>query len=208
MHDGDDGQLGHRPRWHIHDQRTLVDCRVFTVDAISCSADPEILADGAGQAANLAPENADPSHDFFVINSPDFVNVVALTDDGHCVLVEQWRHGTQDHTLEIPGGLVDAGEDPETAARRELLEETGYVAETWIEVGQCRPNAAIQSNRCTTFLALGATKVAEPQFDGTEHCVLHTQPWTEVVQMVRDGRIDHALVVAAVLYVRLQLAAV
>lgn len=180
-------------RWIVESQETLQDCRVFSVDVLHSRR--------ASQ-----PQKRGATHDFFAINSPDFVNVVALTERGECVLVEQWRHGAQAVTLEIPGGLVDAGESPETAARRELLEETGFSASQWLQVGQCLPNAAIQTNRCTTFLALGATRVADPSFDDTEHCVLHLTPWPEVVSMVRDGRIDHALVVAAVLYARLQLA--
>ena len=132
---------------------------------------------------------------------------MALTTDGDCVLVEQWRHGSQTLTLEVPGGLVDAGETAEVAARRELREETGFEAEQWIEIGVCRPNPAYQTNYCTTFLALGARRVSEPAFDDHEHCVVHKLPWPTVVDMVRDGRIDHAIVVAAVMYARLHLAA-
>lgn len=209
-------------QWVVNETTMLQDCRVFTVDKISCTRAPSpsslapstaltsAAVDGgdARQFSSTNPaELPDQSHDFFVMNCPDFVNVVALTSDGLCVLVEQWRHGSQELTLEIPGGLVDAGESAETAARRELLEETGFEAAEWIKIGVCRPNAAIQSNHCTTFLALDARLVAAPSFDAHEHCVVHTLPWPEVVARVRDGRIDHALVVAAVLYARLQLAA-
>ena len=130
-------------QWSVNKTTTLQDCRVFTVDKISCTRVPASSSlapsaalaskavDGvdARQPASTNPaELSDQSHDFFVLNCPDFVNVIALTNDGLCVLVEQWRHGSQELTLEIPGGLVDAGESAETAARRELLEETGFEA--------------------------------------------------------------------------------
>lgn len=136
-------------------------------------------------------------HDFWVIHPPDWVNLVALTEDNQLILVEQWRHGTGEVTLEIPGGMIDPGETPEQAARRELREETGYAAEKLQQIGVVEPNPAIQSNRCTTFLALDCQKVAETHFDATEECVLRLEPAKTVADLLRNGTIDHALVVAA-----------
>ncbi|MFZ1399124.1 MAG: NUDIX hydrolase, partial [Candidatus Promineifilaceae bacterium] len=74
-------------------------------------------------------------HSFFVLESPDWVNVVALTAENQVVLIHQFRHGTAEITLEIPGGMVDPHEnDPAEAIRRELLEETGYAAEEIIHI--------------------------------------------------------------------------
>jgi ADP-ribose pyrophosphatase len=86
------------------------------------------------------------------IQSPDWVNVVAVTKHAEIVLVRQWRHGTEHVTLEIPGGMVDPGEAPADAAVRELREETGFSGGTVSELGVVEPNPAFMSNRCHTYL--------------------------------------------------------
>lgn len=136
-------------------------------------------------------------HEFWVIDPPDWVNIVALTTDNQLVLVEQWRHGTQSVTVEIPGGMLDPGETPLQAAQRELLEETGYASADWQWLGEVLPNPAIQSNRCTTFLARDCQRVAETNFDTTEECLLRLEPAGSAADLMRSGVIDHALVVAA-----------
>lgn len=142
---------------------------------------------------------------FVVLDATDWVNVIALTRDDRVVLIRQFRIGAESVFVEIPGGMVDPGEAPADAAARELLEETGYAAPTWRALGVVRPNPAIQSNRLHTYLALDAAPVAPPTPDGGEVMTVETRPLGEVTAMLRDGTIDHALVVTA--FTHLMLAA-
>ena len=143
-------------------------------------------------------------HDFYVIESMDWVNIIPLTVDHQVVMVRQYRHGSRDVTLEIPGGLVDPGETPETAAARELLEETGYRAEEVVKIGAANPNPAIFNNRCYTFLARNVTKVREPMPDQTEDIETALIPLSDIPEFIRTGKIDHAIVVAAFCWYFLQ----
>ncbi len=134
---------------------------------------------------------------FHVIDSPGWINVVALTSQGDVVLVRQFRHGNEEVTTELPGGLVDPGESPLEAAKRELEEETGYVSAHWEALGVLDPNPAIQSNQCSVFLALEAEKVSALALDDGEHIEVVTRPLDEVPGMIRSREITHSLVIAA-----------
>ena len=135
-------------------------------------------------------------HDFIVLESAPWVNVIALTDREEVVLIQQYRHGIGEVTLEIPGGLVDADE-PSMAAKRELLEETGYRGEEWIDLGYVHPNPAIQNNRCHTFLVLGATPAGEQSLDDKEDIAVILKPVPEIPRLIREGAITHSLVICA-----------
>jgi len=132
-----------------------------------------------------------------VLDAPAWVNVVALDSGGRALLVRQWRFGIGAPTLEIPGGMVDPGETPLEAARRELLEETGYRAARWSELGAVEPNPAFLTNRCTTFLAEGLERVGEPMGDGEEEIVVESAPVEALGELVDSGAIRHSLVIAA-----------
>ena len=136
-------------------------------------------------------------HEFFIIDAPNWVNVVAVTPDEQVVLITQYRHGIRAETVEIPGGVIDPGESPLEAAKRELLEETGYISDDWIKIGKVIPNPAIQNNCCYTFLARSSRKTEEPRFDATEFIETTTAPVSEIPELVSWGKINHSLVVAA-----------
>ena len=134
---------------------------------------------------------------FVCFSSNPWVNVVAVTPEKKMVLIRQWRHGSTCDTLEIPGGLVDPGEDPAVAGARELREETGYTAQNWSYLGSVNPNPALFDNRCHTFLALDARPTHGQDQDEHEQIEVLLEPVERVRDMVREGDIDHSLVVAA-----------
>lgn len=133
-----------------------------------------------------------------VLESADWVNVVPVTPEGEIVLIRQFRHGTRTYTVEIPGGGVDrADRDAAGAARRELREETGYVAERVVPIGTVEPNPAFQTNRCHTFLAENVVLRGGQSLDPGEEIEVFLAAEDEVERMIREGEIMHALVVAA-----------
>lgn len=139
-------------------------------------------------------------HGFTRLLCPDWVNVVAFTGEGELLLVEQFRHGIGGSTLEVVGGVCDPGEDPGTSGKRELLEETGHAPGRWVSLGSCAPNPAIQNNHCHFFLALDCRSVAGLDLDPSEELRVWAVPWREAEAMLREGRIDHALVQVALLH--------
>ena len=136
-------------------------------------------------------------HDFYIIESRDWINVIPLTDDQQVVMIRQYRHGSREITLEIPGGLVDPGDTPKKAAVRELLEETGYQAKKWLKIGVVNPNPALFNNRCHTFLARNINRIKDPVFDQTEDIEVLVVPLVKIPKLILKGEIDHAMVITA-----------
>ena len=167
--------------WQRLDSETVYSCRIFSL-----------------QKNRSRSPRTDKEHDFFVLDSGDWVNIIPVTADDRVVLIRQYRHGTEDFTLEIPGGMVDR-EDPSPlhAARREMQEETGYDSEDIIPLGAIHPNPAIQGNRCHSFLARNVEKRFEPNFDTTEETEVTLTPLADIPDLIRQGHITHALVVVA-----------
>ena len=129
--------------------------------------------------------------------APSWVNVVPVTAEGRVVLIRQYRHGIRDVTVEIPGGMIDAGESPEAAAARELQEETGYTAESLRLLARVLPNPAIQNNWCYLFAADGCRRTGQPRPDPFEVIEVQERPLEEVPAMIHSGEICHCMVIAA-----------
>lgn len=134
-----------------------------------------------------------------VLDAPDWVNVIPITAQRDAILVRQFRFGIWSNTLEIPGGILDPGEDALGAAARELEEETGFRATSIIPLGISHPNPAILCNRLHSFLAEGCSKVHEGRPDRSEDIQVVLVPCSELPRLVREGALTHSLVLAALL---------
>lgn len=133
----------------------------------------------------------------YTLRCPDWVNVVARDPGGRILFVRQYRFGVDDVTLELPGGLIEPGEAPEAAARRELYEETGHRAGELVALGSAHPNPAIQGNRIHFFLAPRAEPDGDAPFDGEdEECEVVPVAPGDVAGLVERGAISHALCLA------------
>jgi len=140
-------------------------------------------------------------HDFYIIDSVNWVNVIALTPDRELVMVEQYRHGTDTIELEIPGGMMDSTDaSAEATGARELREETGYEGQSARLLGRIFPNPAIMSNTCFTVLIEQCHCVHPVMFDHGEDIVTRLVPADQVPSLVMSGQIRHSLVVVALYY--------
>ncbi|MEE2658014.1 MAG: NUDIX hydrolase [Candidatus Latescibacterota bacterium] len=136
-------------------------------------------------------------HDFHILEMPEWINVIPVTRAGNVVVIHQYRHGTEEGSLEIPGGVAEPEDGSlAEAARRELLEETGFSAEEILRIGHVAANPAIQTNRLHTFVALGAHKIQELTQEAGEDIAVDEVPMESISNLISSGQIDHALVVA------------
>ena len=170
--------------WPRKTSTLLADYRIFTI-----------------RSDNRTSPRTGQSHDFYVIDCPNWVNVVAITKDRHLVMVEQFRHGTATVDLEIPGGVIDP-EDPSplAAGLRELREETGYEGERARLLGQIAPNPAIMSNQCYTVLVEDCELRHPIQLDHGEDIATRLVPLDNIPELMRSGTIRHCLVATALYY--------
>ncbi len=171
------------PGWEIFPSR-----EIFKTPIVTISAGP-VLCRRSGK-----------KKEFYCFDYPDWVNVVAVTPAGDILLTRQYRYGSDRVEIEIPGGMIDHGEDPVDAGCRELREETGYAGENARIIGSVCPNPAIQRNRCHTILIENAEKKAEPSLDDMEDIEWFLLPKEQVVKHIAAGDIDHGLVLNAFMF--------
>lgn len=167
-------------QWIIRKAKTILKTIPFNVEELDLSN----------------AENGDKvSHPFYRLNCPDWANILAITEEGDAVLVRQSRIGPAKPCLEIPGGMIDDGESPLAAAKRELEEETGYVSDDWTAVSSINPNPAIMNNRLHIFIAKKCRNTQKRKHfpDENESIELVLVPSCELVNMVEKGEIDSAL---------------
>lgn len=134
---------------------------------------------------------------FYLLECNDWVNVIAFTEGGEVVMIQQYRFGTQQVELEIPGGVIEDGETPEEAAVRELEEETGYTGGEVSYLGSVSPNPAFHTNRCHTVVIQGVRPEGEQALDPGEDLEVELRPLDEIPALIANGTIRHSLVMAA-----------
>lgn len=169
--------------WEVHPDTVILDTPVVKI-----------------HAGPVVCKRSGRTKDFYLFDFPDWVNIIALTPEQEIVLIRQFRYGTGRMEIEIPGGMMNAGEDPIEAGCRELLEETGYAGNHARVIGKVCPNPAIQRNYCHTVLVEDAVRVSDPSFDDMEdiECILKSE--ADVRKKIESGSIDHGLVLNALMF--------
>lgn len=170
-------------RWSQQRTEQIADCRVFEV-----------------RRHDLRRDRDGKEGSFYVIHAGDWVNVVGTTTNDEILLVRQYRYGIGDFTWEVPGGVIERGEDSVAAGERELQEETGFIGSGARKIGVCRPNPAIFNNTCH-FVSIDKIREDHPT-DWDEHEEIETKlvPVDEVLAMLRQGAFSHAMTQAALLH--------
>jgi ADP-ribose pyrophosphatase len=174
-------------RWKKQGSRTIGDFRIFQL-----------------RADRVVSPRTGAEHEMYVIQTVDWVNVIAVTPDQQLVMVEQYRHGSDTIELEVPGGMMDAHDpSPVAAGVRELREETGYEGTNARMIGRIFPNPAIQENSCYTVMVDQCHLRHPIELDHSEDLVTRLIPIADIPHLVASGRIQHSLVVVALYHFEL-----
>jgi 8-oxo-dGTP pyrophosphatase MutT (NUDIX family) len=173
--------------WKKIGSKPLGDFRIFTIRS----------------DRKISPRTGE-EHDFYIIDSVNWVNILALTPNRELVMVEQYRHGSNTVELEIPGGLMDAKDvRPELTGERELREETGYAGENARVLGKVFANPAIMSNTCFTVLIENCRCVHPMEWDSGEDLVTRLVPAAEIPGLIASGKISHPLIISGLYFFEL-----
>ncbi len=169
--------------WRPVDRKNIFSTRIFDIHEIT----------------SLSPDNAKGT--FYALHAPDWVIVVPVlrdeTDRESFLMVKQWRHGSSELSIEFPGGVIDEGETPEEAAKRELREETGFQAGKLIHAACLSPNPAIMDNHCHIFIAEDMENIHELDLDDDEYLAAESIPVKQVLDAMGHGTYLHGLMAAA-----------
>ena len=171
--------------WKINERKSLLKTRIFEIFNFDC---------------HLASK--DINHNFYSIKLFDWVNIFALTDDNRAILVKQHRVGKDMVTLEVPAGGIDAGEDPLDAAKRELVEETGYTTDKIYLLKKISVNPAIQTNTCYFYIALDCKKTDNTDFDLAEELEVKLMDKDDLFNSMDSELIDNSLAFLSVMLAR------
>ncbi|WP_437919360.1 NUDIX hydrolase [Sphingobacterium sp. LRF_L2] len=144
--------------------------------------------------------NGNIKDEYYVLEYPTWVNMIGITSDNQILFVQQYRHGADEILTELPAGVVEEGEDPEVAARRELLEETGYAFDSIEKICQLYANPATSGNITYTYLLKGGRKVQEQELDNSEDIDVVLMSIDEARQFLYENKIGQALHTAALFH--------
>lgn len=175
-------------KWDLVEKVFHADCRIYQVHKYIC-VHPVDHRKG----------------DFYVMECPDWAQVLALTPDRKIIMVQQFRFGSQQLSWEVPGGVLDVGEDPVFGAERELFEETGYRGTTPKVIGWNYPNPALQNNKTHYVLVENCEYVGGHSHDLDEEFAMKTISLDDAFRWIKAGMVTHTIAMSALCFLKIYL---